>query len=354
MTIRSLITSARKHGASDLHIQAGLPPMVRLHGEIVPSRGDAITADDIEAMLFAVLSDAQRQRLETDWRACVSLTFPDCGRSRVTVCRRNGRWELAIRLTESAIRTRDVLGLPAIIEDLARRPNGLVILTGPTGVGKTTTFNYMIDLINAERACKIVTLEDPIEYVHPFKRSIISQQEHLVDFHDFGTALRHVLRQDPDVIGVGELRDADTMFTALTAAETGHLVIATMHTHGAGEAVQRMVSALPAGQQDEVRFMLSSTLMGVISQQLLPRAIDKGLAICCEILIGTPAVRHQIRENQLHQLYSEMQAGRKHGMITVDQALLDLYQRGEITYDTAVSAARMPEIIRKRAVSPAA
>lgn len=349
MNLRTLIHSARQHGASDVHAQVGLPPMFRLHGDIVAGRGDALTAADIEGMLLPLLSDEQRTRLERDWQACLSTSFSDSGRARVTVCRRNGQWELAIRLTEAKIRTREELGLPPIVEELARKPNGLVILTGPTGVGKTTTFNYMIDLINAERAAKIVTLEDPIEYVHPYKRSIISQQEYLVDFHEFRLALRHVLRQDPDVIGVGELRDPETMMTALNAAETGHLVIATMHTHGAGEAIQRILSAFPAGHQEEIRFMLSSSLQGVLSQQLLPRAVDSGRVMCCEILIGTGAVRHQIRENQLHQLYTEMQAGRKHGMVTVDQALLELYQRGEITYDTAVGAARMPDHIRKRA-----
>ncbi len=217
MNLRTLVHSARQHKASDIHVQAGLPPMFRVHGDLVPGRGDTFTPDDIEEMLRPVLRDEQRERLNREWHACLSVVFPDCGRSRLTVYRRNGRWEFAVRLTESSIRTREELMLPAIVEDLARKPNGLVILTGPTGVGKTTTFNYMIDLINAERACKIVTLEDPIEYVHPFKRSLISQQEHLVDFQEFRTALRNVLRQDPDVIGVGELRDAETMTTALNA-----------------------------------------------------------------------------------------------------------------------------------------
>jgi twitching motility protein PilT len=328
--------------------------MFRIHGDLVPARGDALSPEAIESMLFPALTPDQHARLERDWHVCLSAVFPDCGRARVSVYRRNGRWEVAVRLTESAIRTREELGLPPIIDDLARKPSGLVILTGPTGVGKTTTFNYMIDLINAERACKIVTLEDPIEYVHPYKKALICQQEHLVDFHDFRSALRHVLRQDPDVIGVGELRDAETMLTALNAAETGHLVIATLHTHGASDAIQRMVSAFPAGHQDEVRYMLSGSLQGVISQQLLPRAIDTGRALCCEVLIGTGAVRHQIREGQLHLLYTEMQAGRKHGMITLDQALLDLYQRGEINYDTAISLARSPDLIRKRATTASA
>ncbi len=349
MKLQRILTEARAANASDVHMLAGLPPIHRIAGRIVAAPGGAVTREMIETMLEESLSAAQRDRLERDWQLCFSIVHADSGRARVAVYRRNGEHEMSIRLGDMAIRSRQELALPEIVDQLARKRNGLVILTGPTGVGKTTTFHYMIDLINAERSAKIITIEDPIEYVHPHKQSLVVQQEVLTDVHDFTSALRHVLRQDPNVIGVGEMRDRDTIYTALMAAETGHLVIATLHTPGAADVLQRVVSAFPEGQQGEIRFMLSNVLQGVIAQQLLPRATSNDLIVCCEILIGTQAVRHQIRENATHQLYSEMQAGRKHGMTTMDRSLLDLYQQGLITYDTAVSSARDAESIKRRA-----
>lgn len=349
MKIHTIIEAARRHNASDIHLLVGLPPMFRIAGAIVPAKGEGLSAEAIRALVMECLTEHQAERLERDWQLCVSLVFGDHGRARITVYKRCGQLELSVRMSEKRVRSREELGLPAIVDDLARKPHGLIILTGPTGVGKTTTFHYMIDLINAERACKIITIEDPVEYVHTFKRSIVVQQEVLVDVHDFTGALRHVLRQDPDVIAVGEMRDPETIYTALVAAETGHLVIATLHTPGAAEVVQRLVSAFPDGQQSEIRHMLSSSLQAVVAQQLLPRVTSAGQVLCCEILIGTQAVRHQIREDSGHQLYSEIQAGKKHGMNTLDQALLDLYQRGEIAYETALSMARHPDSIKKRA-----
>jgi twitching motility protein PilT len=349
MKLHTILSAAREHGASDVHVLIGLPPVFRIAGDIVASRGKAIAPEHVLAMLEECLTPEQRARVESEWQLCVSVVYPDTGRARLTVYRRNGCLELSIRMSESTLRTREELRLPSVVDDLARRPNGLVILTGPTGVGKTTTFHYMLDLINAEKACKIITIEDPVEFVHPFKRAIVVQQELLSDVRDFTSALRHVLRQDPDVVGIGEMRDRETVYTALMAAETGHLVIATLHTPGAVEVVQRLVSYFPEGQQDEIRFMLANTLQGVVAQQLMPRATMRGQVLCCEVLTGTPAVRNHIRESQTHQLYSEIQAGRRHGMVTMDNALLDLYQHGEITYDTAVSSARRPDDIKRRA-----
>ncbi len=351
MKLRSILLGAREHNASDAHVLVGFPPMFRIGGEIVPTRGAPMTTELIDAMIKEVLPDEQLVRLEREWQICSSVTLPDIGRSRMTVYRRNGLWELAIRMSEPVVRTREQLRLPPIVDDLARKTHGLVVLTGPTGVGKTTTLHYMLDLINAERACKIITIEDPIEYVHTSKRSIVVQQELLADVLDFTSALRHVLRQDPDVIAVGEMRDRDTIYTALMAAETGHLVIATLHTPSAVDVVQRMVSAFPDGQQQEIRYMLANTFEGVVAQHLLPTAAAKGVVVCCEVLIGTQSVRHHIRENTAHQLYSEIQSGRKRGMITFDQSLLDLYQGGEITYDTALTYARHPGDIKKRAAA---
>jgi twitching motility protein PilT len=349
MNSRTLLLSARKHGASDIHLLVGLPPMFRINGEIIASKGEPITPEIIESLMNDSLNAEQRSRLERDWQLCYSVVLPQVGRARFTIYRRNGTHEMSVRMTEPVVRTRAELGLPDIIDDLARKPNGLVVITGPTGAGKTTTLHYMLDMINAERAGKIITLEDPIEYVHSFKRSIIVQQEMLTDAKDYATSLRHILRQDPDVIAVGEMRDRDSIHTALLAAETGHLVIATLHTPSAADVVQRVVTAFNGGQQEEIQMLLANTLQGVIAQQLLPRVSGKGMVLCSELLIGVQSVRRHIREGEMHLLYGEMQNGRKHGMMTFDHALLELYQSGEISYDTAVSLARRPEDIRVRA-----
>jgi len=260
MKLRTILLGAREHNASDVHILVGFPPMFRIGGDIVATKGGPMSTELIDAMIRDSLVDEQIARLNAAWQLCASVIYPEVGRSRMTVYKRNGVFELAIRMSEPVVRTRQQLGLPTIVDDLARKTQGLVILTGPTGVGKTTTLHYMLDLINAERPCKVITIEDPIEYVHSFKRAIVVQQELLADVLDYSSALRHVLRQDPDVVAVGEMRDQDTIYTALMAAETGHLVIATLHTPGAVDVVQRMVSAFPDGQQHEIRYMLANTL----------------------------------------------------------------------------------------------
>jgi twitching motility protein PilT len=349
MKLHALLQTARHHHASDLHIVVGVPPIFRKDGHIVTAKGDSVTAEYATALAFELINDEQRSKLDRDLALCFSTRFGDDeDRARVAVYYRNGTPEMSIRLSEKHIRSREELGLPPVVDELARKPNGLILITGPTGTGKTTTFHYMIDLINAEYRRKIVTIEDPIEFTHKYKRSIVIQQEVLTDVLDFNSALRHVLRQDPDVICVGEMRDRETIYTALMAAETGHLVIATLHTPGCAEVIQRIGSAFPEGQQSEVRFMLANALQGVISQQLMPRAGGEGRALACEILIGTSGVRKQVRDNEGHRLYSEMQAGGKFDMTTMDRSLLQLYQRGDISYDTAVSLARYPEQISKR------
>jgi twitching motility protein PilT len=348
MKLQTLLSTGRKHNASDIHVVVGLPPMYRIDGGIVAAKGDAIDREAASSLATECLNDEQRRRLEKEWQLCFSTTFGDRDRARVTVYQRNGCPELAIRLSESAIRSREDLRLPRIIDDLVRRPNGLLLITGPTGVGKTTTFHYAIDLINSESRKKIITIEDPIEFTHVSRRALVIQQEVLTDVHSFDQALVHVLRQDPDVIGIGEMRDRETMYTALMAAETGHLVIATLHTPDTVQSVQRIVSAFPEGQQAEVRFMLANTLQAIIAQQLHLDAHGKRRVLCCEVLVGTQGVRHHIRENTIHKLYTELQAGRKHGMVTMDHALLELYQKGDITYDTALTAAREPETIKRR------
>jgi twitching motility protein PilT len=322
--------------------------MFRVDGEIVGSKGDAVTKELAHSLAYETLNEEQRKRLESQWQLCFSVAFGNRDRARVTIYYRNGTPELSIRLSEPEVRSRDDLRLPAILDETIRRPNGLILITGPTGVGKTTTFHYAIDLINNESRKKIITIEDPIEYTHLSKRALVIQQELLSDVHSFQQALVHVLRQDPDVIGIGEMRDRETMQTALMAAETGHLVIATLHTPDTVQSVQRIVSAFPEGQQEEIRFMLANSLQLVLAQQLHLNAQGKHRILCCEVLVGTQGVRHHIRENTIHKLYTEIQAGRRYGMITMDHSLLDLYQRGEISYDTALTAARDPETIRKR------
>jgi twitching motility protein PilT len=348
MNLDTLFRSARKFEASDVHVVVGMPVIFRVGGQVTVARGDLVTPETAQALAYERLNSVQKAILDRDWQLCFSTMFGDLDRARVTIYFRNGCPELSIRLSEPAMRSREELRLPALVDDFSRKPNGLVIITGPTGVGKTTTFHYMIDRINAEFSKKIVTIEDPIEYTHKAKRAVVVQQEMFTDFHGFRQALVHVLRQDPDVIGVGEMRDPETMYTALMAAETGHLVIATLHTPDAVLAMHRIVSAFPEGQQSEVRYMLANSLQGVIAQQLLPHAQGGRRVLCCELLVGTQGIRHHIRENTTHKLYTELQAGRRHGMITMDHALLNLYQRGEITYDTALTMAREPDTIKKR------
>lgn len=348
MKLHALLSAAQQNHASDLHIVVGLPPMFRVDGQIVTSTGGPVEPHQAHSLAYELLSDGQISMFEKDLALCFSTRFGEDGRARVSLYYRNNSPELSARLSEKNIQTREQLALPPIVDELVRKPNGLVIVTGPTGSGKTTTFHYMIDLINAEFRRKIVTIEDPVEFTHKFKRSIVIQQEILSDVRDFASALRHVLRQDPDVICVGEMRDRETIYTALMAAETGHLVIATLHTPGAAEVLQRIVSAFPEGQQEEVRFMLANSLQGVVAQQLLPRVNGGKRVLCSEILLATPGVRKQIRANEAHRLYSEMQSGGKYQMTTLDRSLLELYKRGEIAYDTAMSMARYPEQISNR------
>jgi twitching motility protein PilT len=348
MDLMRLLMTGRHHKASDIHVVVGMPPLFRIDGEIVTAKGPPLTADELRRLTYETLNDAQRERLEREWQLCFSRIFGERDRARVAVYFRNGAPELSIRLSEAVVRSREELRLPACVDDLARRPNGLVLFTGPTGAGKTTTFHYVIDRINRETRKKIITIEDPIEFTHESQRSLVIQQEVLTDVPTFHKALMHVLRQDPDVVGIGELRDRDTIFTALLAAETGHLVLATLHTPDAVQSVQRIISAFPAAQQEEVRLMVANTLQAVISQQLFPDAHGQQRTLCAEVLIGTHGVRHIIRDNTVHKLYSEIQAGRKYGMVTMDHALLELYQRGDITYDTALTAVRDPQAFRAR------
>lgn len=350
-SLDDILFRARELKASDVHMVRGVAPALRIGGEIHVVRGNPLTESDLRLVLDELLNDRQRQILDETMQLCFSRHFENVGRCRTSVYLHAGCPELALRLCETTIRSRDELHLPPIVEELTRLPNGLILVTGPTGVGKTTTLNFMIDVINRERRAKIVTIEDPVEFVHENQRSIVVQQEVYTDTPSFKRALVHVLRQDPDVIVVGEMRDLDTISTALTAAETGHLVLATLHTPDAVQTIQRIFSVFPSEQQNNVKYQLSNSIQAIVAQNLLPRADGTGLVLACETLTATPAVRRHIREGETHMLLNEMQTGRKHQMQTMDHALLSLYQRGEITYDAALSSARDPDVIRNRAAA---
>jgi len=344
-----LLEAANEFGASDLHLIAGVPPAYRVNGEIILADEDALTPQLVTSMAEGLLNDLQREKFEREWELCISLLHPAAGRMRVTFYRRNGHPELSFRFCGDRIPSLEELGLPAKIDELARRPNGLFLITGPTGAGKTTTLNYMVEVINAERRCKIITIEDPIEYVHENKRAIVVQQEVLTDTHSFNRALVHVLRQDPDVIVVGEVRDHEAMATALKAAETGHLVLATLHSPSVALALERIIGVFDGSVQRQIVLQLANALQGIIAQELLPSVDRSRRVLAYELLIANSAIRNVIRENSLHQLENCIQTGARDGMVLMDSCLYELYCRCQISYDTALSRARNPDRIAKRA-----
>jgi twitching motility protein PilT len=346
--LNRLLSAVNDFDASDLHLVAGVPPAFRVNGEIIIADEDALTEEEITELADSLMNEPQRKKFEQEWELCISILHSVAGRVRVTFYRRNNHTELSLRFCGEKVAARAELGLPEKLDDLARKPNGLVLITGPTGAGKTTTLNYLVDLINSERRCKIVTIEDPIEFVHENKRAIVVQQEVLTDVRSFNRALIHVLRQDPDVIVVGEMRDHEAIATALTAAETGHLVLATMHSPNVSHALERIIGVFEGSAQKQIVMQLSNSLQGIIAQDLLPSADRTRRVLAYELLIATGAVRNLIRENQLHHLENAIQMGRKEGMVLMDNQLYDLYCKCAITYDTAISRAREPERITRQ------
>lgn len=341
----NLLRDAVDRHASDIHLVTGLPPLLRINGEITATGEEPLGRDATKESVYQILTPAQVQQFEKDWRLCISTFFPDIGHFRITLYYSRGCIECAIRVCPPVIMGLDELGLPEIAADLVRKHTGLLLITGPTGVGKTTTMASLIDLINRERRAKIITVEDPIEYRHIHRKSIIVQQEIGSDAHTFSQALTHILRMDPDVIGIGEMRELDTISTALTAAETGHLVIATLHTPDSVGTIDRIVDVFPASQQPQIVTQLASTLLGVISQQLIPRMDKPGRVLATEVLIGSIAVKNIVRERRTHTLYSAIQMAAEQGMHLMDDSLKDLYECGMIAYDEAIGRARDSEYI---------
>jgi twitching motility protein PilT len=335
--ITELLEIVVDRGASDLHLTSGAPPVVRLKGVLARLENYApLEPDQLQRMIYAILTQKQRERLEQDLELDVSYALPGKGRFRVNVYFQRDALGAAFRMIPFEIKRIEQLGLPQQSEDFARLPRGLVLVTGPTGSGKSTTLAALIDVINSEREQHIMTVEDPIEFLHKHKKCIVNQREVGHDTLSFASALKHVLRQDPDVILVGEMRDLETIQTALTAAETGHLVFATLHTQDAPQTIDRIIDVFPPFQQQQVRVQLAVTLQGVVTQQLLPTADGMGRVPAAEILVATPAVQNLIREAKVHQIYSTMQAGAKYGMQTMDQGLVAMVRGGRITYEAAV------------------
>lgn len=340
--MRELFELAFQRKASDIHLTESTAPILRINGSLEPTTLAPLSRADTKRLVYSLLTDHQKAQFERDLELDISFDVRGLGRFRVNVHQQRGSVEAAFRLVPSRIPSLADLGLPPIVTELARRPNGLVLITGPTGVGKTTTMAAMVDLINHERRHHIVVIEDPIEYVHTNELSIIKQREVYSDTHSFANALTRVLRQDPNVIVVGEMRDLETISTALTAAETGHLVLATLHTPDASQTVDRILDVFPPHRQEEVKIQLADCLQGVVSQQLLPRKDGAGRVLAYEIMIGTPAVRNLIREHATEQILTTLQTGAAHGMCTMDGCLKQLYDKGIISYETALSRVKNP------------
>jgi len=332
-------------GASDLHLEVGIAPVLRLHGRMQPIDATSLKPEDTERFMKSITSEDHQQKIREGGGTDFGFGYGKVARFRVSVLKAKGNVGMVLRQIPTKLMSLDGIGLPPQVKELLFRPRGLILVTGPTGSGKTTTLASMLDLVNQERDGHIITIEDPIEYYHDHKKCVVTQREIGVDVPSFSEALRRALRQDPDVILVGEMRDLETMSAAITAAETGHLVFATLHTTGAARTVDRIVDAFPMGQQAQVRTQLASGLVAVISQLLLVRADGPGRVAAFEIMISTPAIQALIRENKTYRVTSEIQTGAKWGMITLDAHLMALHQAGRINYEDLITKAQDPESI---------
>ncbi len=334
--------------ASDLHITSGSPPMLRKRGQLVPMEGlQNLTPTDTREIIYTILNSSQRQRLETDWQLDFAYSVPGQGRFRVNAYFQRGSLGAAFRLIPNETVPIEKLGLPPVVRSFAKKPRGIVLVTAPTGSGKSTTLASLINEINETRDEHIMTIEDPIEFLHRHKKCIINQRELGGDAQSFSMALKAALRQDPDVILVGEMRDMETIGTALTAAETGHLVFATLHTQDAPQTIDRIIDVFPSNQQGQVRMQLAVGLQGIVTQTLVPTADGHGRTVACEILVPTAGVRNLIREAKIHQIYSLIQTGANHGMQTMDASLANLVRAGKITMKLAESRSSSPTEVRR-------
>ncbi|MCX7920411.1 MAG: type IV pilus twitching motility protein PilT [Clostridia bacterium] len=343
MTLDELLKYTVDQGGSDLHITVGVQPVMRKNGRLIRIGEEKTVPSDTELYTQEILTDEQFKEFERKGDIDLSFSKHGIGRFRVNVYKQRGTCCIAIRLVNSTIPTLNDLGHPDVVRELARKTKGLILVTGPTGSGKSTTLAAMINQMNEERDCHILTLEDPVEYLHKHKNSIVNQREVGNDALSYATALKAALREDPDVILVGEMRDIETISIAVTAAETGHLVLSTLHTVGAASTIDRIIDVFPPYQQQQIRVQLSAILQGVISQQLLPRTDKPGRAAAIEVMVANAAIRNLIREGKTHQINSLIQTGAKHGMQTMDGNLARLYKNGQISYDEAITHAADPD-----------
>ena len=346
--IEKILELAIKQNCSDIHLVVGKPPTVRRNGRLRPLNTPVVTPEDTVQAMKAITPDRHQEELEEKGGADFGFTFQNETRFRVSIYHDRGHVSLALRQLPNRFFSFEDIGLPITVKDLCLKPRGLILVTGPTGCGKTTTLATMLDFINTETDKHIITVEDPIEYIHPHKKSVVSQREVGVDVGTFEEAVWRGLRQDPDVILIGEMRDLETMVAALRAAETGHLVFATLHTTGAAKTVNRIIDNFPVNQQAQVRAQLSVAIVAVISQELIPRADGSGVVAAFEIMVMTPSIANLIRENLVHRITSDIQTGRRHGMIMLDDSLHELYRAGIISFSEMMRRAQEPEVLQQK------
>ena len=344
-TIEEILQTAKEAGASDVHLTVGIPPKMRVDGKLTTMDYPKLLPTDTLDVLISIMTEHQRNIFEEKGQYDMSFSLHNCGRYRVNAYKQRGTVAIAFRLVDTEVPSPENLGVPRSVMDLYLRKRGLILVTGPTGSGKSTTLAAIIDRINNTMDAHVITLEDPIEYLHQHKMSMVNQREIGIDADNYANALRAALREDPDVILVGEMRDLETISVAITAAETGHLVLSTLHTIGAASTVDRVIDVFPPHQQQQIRIQLSNVLEAVVSQQLLPNANGSGRVAAFEVLHATPAIRNLIREGKSHQLSGVMQTNRRLGMITMDDALVQLYQQGKITKETAIQFAQNQDTI---------
>lgn len=337
-----------EEGCSDLHIEVGAPPMVRMHGDMTPLDCEPLTPNDTERLVKSIASEGHIQQIQEVGSADFGFGYADKARFRVSAFKQKGFYGIVLRQIPNKLLTFEQIGLPATVKELLYKPRGLILVTGPTGSGKSTTLASMLNIINEERPCHIITVEDPIEFYHTHKRSMVMQREVGSDTISFQDALRRALRQDPDIILVGEMRDLETIEAAVTAAETGHLVFGTLHTTGAARTVDRIVDAFPTNQQEMVRTQLAASLEAVISQVLLPRCDKPGRVAAFEIMVKTPSIQALIRDNKTFRITSELQTGAKYGMFTLDTHLINLHMQGRISYEECVNMSQDAEAVRTK------